>query len=587
MLILKGKLLAMGLGLVCCATAQGMNVVVTTSADSPTPVGTMITFSAAVPDAPSSNLWYRFRVRRNTGTYRMVRDYGPGSTLNWTASDQEGAYEMEISARDLDTGDESTTTSQFHFQSLVTSAQPVVSPTSNSLVFLYSAPSCPVGLRIRVQFQSAGGVQQNTHYKNCTAGSSMNFYLAGLMANTTYSAQHIVDDGFIIIPGPSVTFTTGNLPPSLYSSTVIVPSAKPNTDPILLGGTLGYYPVASDLSGNVLWYGPWGFTFLTSVEAGGEFWGIVETPGLDPSQQIVQKFDLLGMTLLETNAARVNEQLTNLGKRNITGFHHEARTLPDGNIAVLAAVEQVLSDVQGPGPVDVLGDMIVVMDKDLNVVWTWDTFDNLDVHRSAILREKCPAAGCPPFYLAATSNDWTHGNALQGTPDGNILYSTRNQDWVIKISYQNAAGDGHIVWRMGIDGDFQINSDDPFPWFSHQHDPNFQAANPQRLMVFDNGNTRVASMKGNSRGLVLMVDEQNRVVTPVLSADLGVYSAAVGSAQRLRDGDYQFDAGLVQENNTLDAYSIETNARGEIQYKVNQNTSLYRIFRMTDLYTPN
>ena len=587
MLISNGKLFAIGLTLSCGFAAQGMSLAVTTSMDSPVPVGTMIAFSAAVADAPGSNQCYRFRVRRNGGAYRMVRDYGPASTLHWTASDREGAYEMEISARDLDTGDESTTTSLFHFQSLVTSGEPVITPTSNSLVFLYSAPACPTGSRIRVQFRPAGGAHQNTHYKSCTAGSSMNFYLAGLRANTTYSAQHLVDDGFAITPGANLTFTTGDLPPNLYSSTVIVPSAKPNTDPILLGGTLGYNPVASDLSGNVLWYGPWGFTFLTRVEAGGEFWGIVEKPGQDPSQQIVQKFDLLGMTLLETNAARVNEQLTNLGKRNITGFHHEARTLPDGNIAVLAGVEQVLSDVQGPGPVDVLGDMIVVMDQDLNVVWTWDTFDNLDVHRSAILREKCPAAGCPPFYLAATANDWTHGNALQGTADGDILYSARNQDWLIKISYQNAAGDGHIVWRMGIDGDFQINSDDPFPWFSHQHDPNFQAANPQRLMLFDNGNTRVASMQGNSRGLVLMVDEQNRVVTPVLSADLGVYSAAVGSVQRLRDGNYQFDAGLVQENNTLDAYSIETNPRGEIQYKVRQSTVLYRVFRMTDLYTPN
>jgi hypothetical protein len=137
---------------------------------------------------------------------------------------------------------------------------------------------------------------------------------------------------------------------------------------------------------------------------------------------------------------------------------------------------------------------------------------------------------------------------------------------------------------MGIDGDFQINSDNPFPWFSHQHDPNFQTANSQRLMVFDNGNTRVASMKGNSRGMVLMVDEQNRMVTPVLSADLGVYSAAVGSAQRLRDGNYPTRGWFRMH---FDAYSIETNPRGEIQYKVHQSTSLYRIFRMTDLYTPN
>ena len=84
--------------------------------------------------------------------------------------------------------------------------------------------------------------------------------------------------------------------------------------------------------------------------------------------QIVREFDLTGMTVLETNAARVNEQLAAMGMRSISAFHHEARRLPDGKILVLAAVEQILTDVQGPGPVDVLGDMIIVMDSNLQVV---------------------------------------------------------------------------------------------------------------------------------------------------------------------------------------------------------------------------
>ena len=67
------------------------------------------------------------------------------------------------------------------------------------------------------------------------------------------------------------------------------------------------------------------------------------------------------MTLLETNAARVNEQLLAMGKRQITAFHHEARPL-EWRLAVLGDVEQILTDVQGPGPVDVVGDMIVVLD---------------------------------------------------------------------------------------------------------------------------------------------------------------------------------------------------------------------------------
>ena len=182
-------------------------------------------------------------------------------------------------------------------------------------------------------------------------------------------------------------------------------------------------------------------------------------------QQIIRKFDLVGMTLLETNASRVNEQLKAQGKPVISGFHHEVRSISGGRIAVLAGTEKIVTDVQGPGAVDVLGDMIVILDQDLNVIWTWNSFDNLDVNRSAPLGEICPNAGCPAFYLANKANDWTHGNAIQETSDGSLLYSARNQDWLIKLFYDGGTGDGHIIWRLGRDGDFQVNSTDPFPWF--------------------------------------------------------------------------------------------------------------------------
>ena len=317
-------------------------------------------------------------------------------------------------------------------------------------------------------------------------------------------------------------------------------------------------------------------------------WGIVEVANSVSAQQAVRKFDLTGMTLLETNASRVNEQLTGMGKRKISAFHHEARPLSNGRVAVLGNVEQILTDVQGPGPVDVMGDMIVVLDRDLNVVWTWDTFDNLDANRRAVLGETCPNAGCPLTPSAATANDWTHGNAIQQTADGNLLYSTRHQDWLIKIAYENGNGDGHIIWRMGNEGDFTINSTDPYPWFTHQHDGNFELGDPFKLLVFDDGNTRITAMNGgNSRGQVFQIDEQNHVATPLLNADLGVYSEAVGSAQVLRNGNFHFDAGFVQENNTIDSYSFEVSPSGQILYNAHQNAILYRSFRMTDMYTPN
>jgi arylsulfate sulfotransferase len=255
--------------------------------------------------------------------------------------------------------------------------------------------------------------------------------------------------------------------------------------------------------------------------------------------------------------------------------------------------ERILFDVQGPGNVDVIGDTILVLDQNMQVTWAWDAFNYLDTSRMATLGETCtyPAGlTCAPFYLTTVANDWLHGNALQLTPDGNILYSSRHQDWVIKIDYANGTGSGAILWRMGLDGDFQIQSSDPSPWFSHQHDPNFESNNDV-LLVFDDGNLReAANPSAHSRGQVLQVDEAKKVVAPILNADLGVYSGALGSAELLPDGNFHFDAGFLLStdangNSLYNAQSLEVDLSGHIDFDIQFNTLEYRSFRMPDLYT--
>ena len=429
---------------------------------------------------------------------------------------------------------------------------------------------------------------QETPYKACSDGRSMNFYLAGLRASTEYAARHVIDTGSGLVTGPDILFAGGQAPATLFTEKVLQAPTVNVSNPILLGSSLNG-AAATDLQGNVVWYTTNGIQLVTRPEEGGYFWGTNENVLLDLSQQLIRKFDLVGTTILETNAARVNEQLAARGARSISGFHHEARTLPDGKIVALADVEQLLTDVQGPGQVDVLGDMIIVFDSDLNVIWTWDTFDHLDVKRAAILGETCGAvSACAPFYLAKSANDWTHGNAVQQTPDGQLLYSARHQDWLIKISYDKGAGDGHVIWRLGKDGDFQINSSDPYPWFSHQHDPNFESADPSVLLLFDNGNTRVTKQGGNSRGQALRLDEQSRTVSFILNADLGLFSMAVGSAQLLGDQNYHFDAGFVAgPGGAASAYSFEVNGTGSVVYAAKANAIRYRTFRMASLYEPN
>lgn len=568
------------------AIANAMSVRLTSSPDSPISVGTVIHFSAEPTDNPGGIIWYRFRVREMGSTFTTIRDYGPLTDLDWTPADHEGTFEIEVSARSLDSGEISVTTQDYQVQPLVNGDQPLVTPTANPLVFLYSAPPCPDGQRMRVEFRVAHEPVQSTPAKPCIAGVSMNFYLAGLRERTAYVARQVVDTGAQSLSGTPVPFTTGAVPPGLYTSTVLLPEQAAPVQPVLLGSPFGA-PVAHDLNGNVIWFGPSDLSYITRPEPGGRFWGLVENFNTDPSQQAVREFDLAGMTLRETNAGRVNEQLKVLGRRQISSFHHEARSLPDGKVLVLADVEQIMSGVQSPGPVDILGDMIIVMDQELNVVWTWDTFDHLDVTRKAILGETCAGSGaCPPWILSPDANDWTHGNAVQLTPDGNLLFSSRHQDWLIKIAYQNGTGDGHVIWKLGKDGDFQIDSSDPYPWFSHQHDGNFTASDPTKLLVFDDGNTRVKALGGgNSRGQVYHIDEQAMTATPLVNADLGVYSIAVGSAEELTNGDYHFDAGLVPVGSVNSAYSIEVNSNGKIVYNVNASTVLYRTFRLSSIYS--
>lgn len=564
------------------ATAA-ISVSLVPSISSPAPVGTMVTWNAIISPADPGTLWYRFRARRLDREFRMIRDYGPSNWLNWTASQHEGTYELELSVRDRETGDTVATSVLYEFTSRVTGGTPVISPTSNPLVFLYSAPACPAGSAMRVQFRSPEGVVESTPFKACQPGLSMNFYLAGMRPNTDYVVKHTVATGFDSQDGPEMTLTTSDAPVELPAQTVL--TGTPATDGILLHCPINGVPFATDLSGNLVWFYPEYISELTRPAPGGFFAGVIDDSTQDQSHQMVREFDLAGMTVRETNAARVNEQLVAMGKRPISSFHHEAGRLPDGKLLALALVEQILTDVQGPGPVNVLGDMILVLDRDLQVVWAWDAFDHLDPGRMAVLGETCTpgTGGCAPFYLAPQANDWLHGNSVHRTPDGNLLYSIRHQDWVIKIDYDHGYGSGEVLWRLGKDGDFQFDSPDPYPWFSHQHDAEFEFRDNSTLTLFDNGNTRrFMDPTANSRGQVIRLDEANRIASFILNADLGGYSFALGAAQKLRNGNYQFTLGALAGA----ARTVEVDPSGNAVYALGNATLEYRAFRMANMYTP-
>jgi arylsulfate sulfotransferase len=568
-----------------------MTVTLTPSLTSPSPVGTVVTWTAAAQGPPPGTLWYRFRAGRAGGELRVVRDYGPLAALDWTAIDDEGAYQVEVSVRSLASGESAATTADYQLTSRVVDGQPVISTTANPLVFLYSAPACAAGSQITVRFSAVGVREQSTSAKPCLEGSSTSFYIAGLRPATQYTVRHTVVGGVKVVEGPRLTLATPEVAP-VAAYDVVTQPPYPLPDGVLLQSPLFQPPLATDLRGNLLWVysGPIsGATMLlTRPEPGGLFWGILQDATQDSSRQVLRQVDLAGTTIRETNAARVSEQLAALGKHAITAFHHEARTLPDGSILTLGLTEQLLTDVQGPGAVNVLADTILVLDKNLQVMWAWEAMQHFDPRRAAPLGEICTTnPGCPPFYLTPKANDWLHGNSLQLTAQGDILYSVRHQDWLVKIDYNYGQGTGEILWRLGKDGDFRISSTDPSPWFSHQHDAQFESGGTTTLQLFDNGNTRRASdAAANSRGQVLVLDEAHRTATLALSVDLGAYSNALGSAQRLPNGDLHFDVGILPDGTSNTSRAVEVNSTSRIVYAMQANAPVYRSFRMADLYTP-
>jgi arylsulfate sulfotransferase len=579
-------LAACGLTLAQTLLAQ-MSLSLTPSVPSPAPLGTLVTWTATPSGASPGTLRYRFRVRNSSGGFRTIVDYGPNASLDWSTIDHEGGYEIEASVMNNQTGETAGASQVFVFTALATEA-PVLTPTANTLVFIYSAPPCGMGESMRVEFQSSEGFVQRTPSKACASGFSMNFYIAGLRGGTTYNVHHILETAKGPWDGPRLSITTLPVPIAAPGVSMMTADAPPSGNGILLQSRIGGPPIATDLNGNIVWYGPGDILFLTRPHAGGTFLGITEVEADDPSQQFFREFDLAGVRVAETNGERVNQQLALMGFHPMTSFHHEARKLADGSYLVMAASERVLTGVQGPGDVHVLGDIILVLDANLNVTWAWDAFDHLDPYRKALLNESCthPAVpGCAMWSAGVVANDWLHGNALQLTSDGNILYSARHQDWLIKIDYRNGAGTGAILWRLGKDGDFGISSPDAYPWFSHQHDGNIDATGI--LMVFDNGNTRAQNdPSAHSRGQVYVLDEPNRKALPLLNADLGVYSGAVGSAQKLPDGSYHFEAGFIQDPVTggFSAQSLELSPQGDLVYGIQTQGVEYRSFRLPDLY---
>ena len=657
--------------ILCCLVVAGaiplmaqLTVSLSPSPAGPQPVGTTITWTATVsgdPD-PTPSYEYTFNANPVGAPVQVRKGYGHSNVWTFTpaANAFEGTFTTGVTVKNVHVNTSASTSSNYVFTSRLGGKAAVANTTNHPLVALFSAAYCPVPYLMQVRFTPTtvptGGISSSmvTTPVPCRHNerspnpdlTSMNFEIGGMYPSTQYQMhwEVITTKGALVAKGANVSFTTGAIPSTVnfpaFSSTG---TSADTGEPIVLYSVVTipvngkvYTSAATDLAGNVLWYSA---VPPVRTEMGGNTWGFSNPSSTDIYVAGIRESDLAGNPVLETTVGAINEQLLAIGARPITSFHHEVRRIttpngsgPNGYILVLANSEQVcggtMPNCQGSSssnPVDVLGDQVLVLDQNMNLVWHWDAFSNLDIQHTAILNEQCVqpgGAGCEPFNKNfQTANDWNHTNSAQYTAyDGNIVISSRHQDAVFKLAFANGAGDGHIIWELGLPNQpdgmpiiggvggtplphfqlFTIGTTGPdlgYPWFSHQHDSEVELGGFvfnggfRVLTLFDDGNTRQAYFNPNadSRCHVLAINESALVANLNTNGDLGSYSFAVGSAQLLKNGNLHCDSGFIgglaaATTNPL-TESVEMTQQGTTVYVQNAAQDSYRTFRMQDLFT--
>jgi hypothetical protein len=359
------------------------------------------------------------------------------------------------------------------------------------------------------------------------------------------------------------TFTTTSYPavniPSLTATTAQGQTPQPGVE---LLDVLSFTPgstklgaVVTDLSGNILW----GYVPGSSVVAGsypdpikllpsGHFLINWNTLGVDGLSGVLQEVDLTGQVIWQMTAAQLNAALAaaTCAGCNITvvGTHHDFAILPNGHLVVIAATQQSVTLTGDTTPTNVVGDVLIDLDQNHNPVWLWNAFDHLDVNRHPM-----------------TATDWTHSNSIVYSPDDKaLMLSSRHQSWVMKINYNDGSGDGSVLWKLGYQGDFALqsgttNAVDPMDWFADQHDANIVStttAGTLDVLLFDNGNQHfinsttlcggAGSTPCDSRVPILHLDETARTADITWIDKLApVFSFFGGSARLLKNGNIEFD----------------------------------------------
>ncbi len=376
-----------------------------------------------------------------------------------------------------------------------------VSEHSNALMAVASL-TLPSSGRVYIEYYSDETETKQSAYSE--SGLTHQLTVVGLRESTLYQMKAIIElDSGEDLSSNLVGYTSGAIPIEAPSITLNVASEESVGGITFFGVLNNYWGV--DEEGQIVWYYESGF--------GG-------TAVIREIKQGVFAGHLL--IFLNDELRVINAAGETLDSYNLTvtgGYHHDARILDNDNVIAL------VRETATPNGIELLGDKIVEINRQGEIVWEWSAFDHLDVNR----------------YPGGTMNDddgafdWSHCNAIIHLEDEDaILLSCRGQNWLIKIDHQT----GDVIWILGEDSELSFDFSANFfalesgTWFTGQHAPVLDSNN--NLMVFDNRN-QSGGPNNNSRAVSYRLDQEFLTINQSWEYISPKYSNALGDVDLMEN----------------------------------------------------
>jgi hypothetical protein len=242
-------------------------------------------------------------------------------------------------------------------------------------------------------------------------------------------------------------------------------------------------------------------------------------------------------------------------------IHHEVRLLDNGNLLTLSTELRTVpvpeplcgeDPATYPGTLGLIGDVIVEIAPDGEIVWQVSMLDVLDPAADPVAGRVCgPLLFGRAFPIGVYDEggtrrviDWTHGNSVVLDEQRNlVIASMRHLSGTYAFRHRDDTNGpaGELVWSIAPNGTIELAPGVELPSFQHAVDVLDDGA----LTMYDNGNEREPQV---SRARIL--DVVDGTLTRRWSAasvidDVELYSFAVGDVDVLANGNVLVTHGFL------------------------------------------